>query len=287
LGGYNRRTSSKQLKQSVSIMSAKGFGKKEGFQKQFRKLKKLEKNLEDVESLTQKGVHLGSILGSAWITQAQVMREKTEQVYGHSLIAARLLMITALADLQSFRAGIPGKTNEKLGDVLRLIVVFWQGQFCTEQMISEGQYIKASAVIKQEIEIITRITEVKQGVAKDGKTPNVKYAPSMLNLHYGDMNDIAHISKPAMLDTLTSFDKGAFRGVSIQPIFHEGISKKLYEIHLSIFYNIVVEAIELFQQLYPEDMELVLPACKLLEVVEEILAESGFAFSSSSSKQPG
>jgi len=267
-------------------MSAKGFSKKEGFQKQLRKLKKIEKNLEDVESLTQKGIYFGNVVSSAWITQAQEIREKTEQIYGHSLITARLLMITALADLQSFRVGMPGKTNEELGEILRLIVIFWQGQFCTEQLISEGQYIKASAVIKQEIEIITRIAEIKQGVAKDGKTPNVKYAPSMLNLHYGDMNDIAHISKPTMLDTLTSIDKGTFRGVSIQPIFHEGISKNLYEIHLSIFYNIILEAIELFQQLYPEDMELVLPAYKLLVVVEGIFAESGFTSNSSSSKQP-
>mgnify|MGYP003406669284 CR=1 FL=1 len=152
-------------------MSAKGFGKKEELKKQLKKLKKLEKNLEDVESLRQKGIHFGNIISLDWITQAQEIREKTEQVYGRSLITARLLMITALADLQSFKAGIPGKTNEKSGEILRLIAIFWQGQFYTEQMISEGQYIKASAFIKQEIEIITRIAEIKQGVAKDGKTP--------------------------------------------------------------------------------------------------------------------
>jgi hypothetical protein len=265
-------------------MSAKGFGTKR-LQRQIRKIKRLEKNLGDVESLRQKGIHFGNVISSAWITQAQKIREETEQVCGHSLVVARLLMVTALADLQSFRVDIPGKTNEKLSEILRLIAIFWQGQFCTEQMILEGQYIKASAVIKQEIEIITRIAEIKQGVAKDGKTPNVKYAPPMLKLHYGDMNDIAHISKPTMLDTLTSIDKGTFRGVSIQPIFHEGISKNLYEIHLSIFYNIILEAIELFQQLYPEDMELVLPAYKLLTIVEGILTESGLTSNSSSSKQ--
>ena len=158
-------------------MSAKGFGKKEEFQKQLKNLKKLEKNLEDTESLRLKGIHFGNVISSNWMIQAQEIRAKSEQVCGHSLITARLLMVTALADLQSFRVGIPGKTNEKLGDVLQLIAIFWQGQFCTEQMISEGQYIKASTVIKQEIEIITRIAEIKQGVAKDGKTPNVKYAP--------------------------------------------------------------------------------------------------------------
>jgi len=266
-------------------MSAKGFGKKEKFQKQIKNLKKLEKNLENTESLKQKGIHFRNEINSTWATQAQGMRTKSEQIHGHLLITARLLMITALADLQTYRVGIPGETNEKLGEILRLIVVFYQGQFCTEQIISEGQYIKASAVIKQEIEIITRIAEIKQGCAKVGKTPNVKYAPSMLNLHYGDMNDIAHISKPTVLDPFTSIDKGTFKGVSIQPIFHKEISKNLCEIHLSIFYNIILEAIELFQQLYPDDMELVLPAYKLLSIIQELLTKSGSTFKFSNSKQ--
>ena len=109
----------------------------------------------------------------------------------------------------------------------------------------------------------------------------------MLNLHYGDMNDIAHISKSIILDALTSIDKGSFRAVSIQPTFHEEMSNHLYKLHLNIFYNIILEAIELFQQLYPDDMELVLPAYKLLTVVAGILVEFGLTFNSGSSKQPG
>ncbi len=255
-------------------MPAKRFSKNKRFKKQPRKLINLEKNLEDVESLRQKGIQFGATISSDWIDQAQKYRKKTERVYGRLLIEARLLMIGALADLLVFRAGKPGETSEGLGETLLLIVTFWQGQFCTEQVISECQYIKAAAFIKQEIEIISRIIAIRQGVAKDGKTPNVKYAPSNLNAHYGDMNAIAHISRPTIVDALSSIDRDTFRAASIQPIFNAGLSRNLYEIHLSIFYNVILEAIELFQQLYPEDIELVLPACRLLEVVERILAES-------------
>lgn len=259
-------------------MSFKGFCKKTKKTKTTKKIKQIEKNLEDIEVLKSKALTLGNQVNSTWIKQAQHIRAKSEDVYGRVLIEARLIMITALTDLQVFRAGIPGNTNEKLGEILQLITVFWQGEFYTEQLISEGQYIKATAVIKQEIEIITRILEIKKGVAKDGKTPNVKYAPPMLNLHYGDMNNIAHISKPWMLKILTSVDQGSFRGVAIEPIFHEELAKKLYEIHLSIFYNLILEAIELFQQLYPGDIELVLPAYKLLTIVNELLEKSEFTF---------
>lgn len=257
-------------------MSAKGFCKKEASKKQLKKYKNLAKILEDTESLKRNGINGGNRIISIWNKNAQKIREKSEKIYGVHLIESRLLMIAALADLQFVRAGIPGKTDEELGKILQLTTIFWQGQFCTEQMISEGQYIKAATVIKQDIEIVTRIIQIKQGVAKDGKTPNVKYAPSMLHLHYADMNDIAHVSKPILLNTLTSITEETFTAVSIMPIFHEGISKNLYEIHLSVFYNIIVETIDLFQKLYPEDTDIVLPACKILTLVGELLAKSGF-----------
>jgi hypothetical protein len=249
-------------------MSTKGFGKKE-------KSKDFRNNFKQTNSFKQNVVESGNRICSEWRKQAKEIRLKSEEAYGCLLIEARFLMISVLSYLQISKEGIPGKTNEHLGEILRLIAIFWQGQFDTERLISEGQYIKASAVIKQEIEIITRIAEIKKGVAKEGKPPNVKYAPSMLNLHYGDMNDIAHISKPYMLDTLTTIDKGSFSGVSIQPIFHGGIAKNLYEIHLCIFYNIVFEAIELVQKMYSDDIDFVLPACQILAIVNELMINSG------------
>jgi hypothetical protein len=259
-------------------MSPRGFGKNEELQKQFKKTKKLEKNLEDKELLQLRGIAFGNQICSDWTKQAQKIRFRSEESYGSSLIEARFLMITALTDLQIFKAGTPGETNEELGEILGLVTIFWQGQFYTEQLISQGQYVQAAGAIKQEIEILARIAEINEGVAKVGKTPSVKYAPSGFNLHYGDMNNIAHISKPSMLSSLIAIDKGSFRGVSIEPIFHEELSKHFYKIHLSIFYNSILEAIQLFQQLYPNDMELVLPACKLLEIVKTILVKSGFTF---------
>jgi len=223
-------------------MSAQGFCKKAKYQK---KLKKLVNILEDAESLREKGIDYEKMISLGWMNRAEKIREQSKQAYGHSLITARSLMVTALCDLLVFREGVPGRTNESLGDMLQLVVAFWQGQFCTEQIISEGGYIKAAAIIKQEIEMIARIAEIKKGVARDGKTPNVKYAPSKLNLHYGDMNEIAHISKPIILACLGSIVEKTFVGASISPIFHEGLARSLYEIHLAIFYNIVLEAMAL------------------------------------------
>jgi hypothetical protein len=256
-------------------MSFKGFSKKVEKQKKLRKINKIKKNLENTETIKQKAIYFGKEIASNWMKQAQEIRFQSERDYGSILVESRLLMLTALADLLGFRAGVPGNTNKKLAEILQLITIFWQGQFYTEKLISEGQYVKGSAAIKQEIEIITRIRELKKGVAKDGETPQMKYAPPTLKKHYGDMNNIAHISRPDILDYLNSIEGGTFRAASIQPIFNGNKAKNLYKIHLEIFYNIIIESIELFQQLYPDDLELILPACKILEIIVDCLKKVG------------
>jgi hypothetical protein len=247
-------------------MSKKGFGKKE-------KTNKFKQEINDIDSFKQTVIESGNRICSKWVKQSEEIRLKSEKAYGGLLIEARLIMVVALAYLVNYKEGIPGKTNEQLGEILRLIAIFWQSQFDTERLISEGQYVKASAVIKQDLEIRTRIIEIKKGVAKVGTKPNVKHVP-MLGQHYGDLNNIAHISKPFILDPLTIIDKSNFSGVGLEPIFHEGFAKHFYELYLFIFYEITVEAIELFQELYPDDFDFVLPACNLVKMANDLIAKS-------------
>lgn len=256
-------------------MAFKGFSKKLATQKKLKKINKIIRNLEDTDSLKQNALYYGQKIINDWTTISKSIRLKSEQQYGKNLIETRLLMITAMTDLLVYKAGSPGNTNEQLGEILQLITIFFQGESYTERLISEGQYVKASVAIKQEIEIITRINEIKKGVKKDGRTPNVKYAPPTFKLHYGDMNDIGHISKPDILDGLHSVNIDTFRAASITPIFNGNAAKVLYEIHLSIFYYIIRESIELFQQLYPDDLELVLPACKIYTIIVDCLKIAG------------
>ncbi|MBD2487646.1 hypothetical protein [Aulosira sp. FACHB-615] len=256
-------------------MAFKGFSKKVAHQKRLKKINKIIKNLEDTNSLKQNSISFGQQITNDWIKISKSIRLKSEQQYGKILIETRLLMITTMTDLLVYKAGSPGNTNEQLGKILQLISIFYQGELYTEKMISEGQYVKASVAIKQEIEIITRINEIKKGVDKDGQTPNVKYAPPTFKLHYGDMNQIGHISQPDILSVLHSVNRDTFSAASITPIFNGNIAKNLYEIHLIIFYNIIRESIELFQQLYPEDLELVLPACKIFTIIVDCLKTAG------------
>ncbi|HDM77227.1 MAG TPA: hypothetical protein ENG51_12295 [Deltaproteobacteria bacterium] len=104
------------------------------------------------------------------------IREKSKKEYGTDLLDARLIFLSILSYILSCKSGVPGKTNESISERLLLIVTFIQGTYFTEVLISEGQYVKAAAALKQDFEIMTRIKEVRAERAKYGKVPNIKVA---------------------------------------------------------------------------------------------------------------
>lgn len=258
-------------------MPSKGFGKNKHSKK--RKTNKLIDTFEDSEALIQIGLVGGQLIQEAWDQDAQNFRQKAEKEYGTELIKARSLILCSLFDLLKFKAGIPGKTNDDIGERLVLINVFAQGQSWTERLISEGQPIKAAAILKQDIEIVTRLYAIRQGVAQFGKVPNMKYAPGNLNEHYGDMNNIAHISKNYILENIcTVVNSNGIKGVSITPLFHGEATKKLYELHINLCLIVTQEAIDLFREMYGDDEEMLLPPLHLLDAARELLIKIGWVF---------
>ena len=258
-------------------MPSKGFGKNQQNKKSRRN--NLTNTVEDSETLIQRSLVYGQLIYQAWSKDEQEFRKKAEKEYGTSLIKARSLILCSLFNLLDFKAGIPGNTNDHIGERLVLINVFAQGQSWTERLISEGQPIKAAAALKQDIEIVTRLYAIKQGGAKFGKVPNMKYAPANLNEHYGDMNEIAHISKAYILENIcTVIDSKGIKGVSITPLFHAEDTKRLYELHINLCLIVAQEAIILFREMYGDDEEMLLNPLKLLDATRKILINIGWNF---------
>lgn len=258
-------------------MKSRGFGgKKFKVRRQNQKQKQVIVGDWDPNILKEIAISGGEKICSAWDLQAQEIRKKSHNSYGKDLREARMMLISALSYLMIEREGIPGITNQKIGQILQQVAIFYQGETYTEKAISEGQYIKASALVKQELEILARIAEIEKGQEKDGSTPKVKHLSTDLRKQYGDMNDIAHIAKIGYLDLFSSIDKNSFRGVAFQPIFHAGVARCLYETHIYIFYNIVLQQISISEQLYPGDSELIVPPCRTMELVTGLFKKDGF-----------
>lgn len=163
----------------------------------------------------------------------------------------------AIAAKSGVPASQPPTTTDK--DVeyrLLLLASFFQGASVTEQLIMEGQYVKAAAALKQDLEILARVGEVIAGAAKEGKQPNVKYAPGTGSL-YGALNDVAHPSNSDLLELL--LDQAAVpggAGVSPIPVFVEETAVPLYEVHVFLLTELSRELMRLMHEMYGDHEEL-------------------------------
>lgn len=138
--------------------------------------------ISDVDKFLQKSPELSSII----TISAKQNRKLMENELGNVIVARNALKAVILSLFEKYD-DIKGKPVKNKSEFLTLICSFIQGIDLVEKSIADGQYIKASALLKQDYEIVTRINEFKKGVAVAGKTPNVKHAPKNTQIFYGEI----------------------------------------------------------------------------------------------------
>ena len=214
-----------------------------------------EELAEFMEQCMQRGLHLEGMIED----ESRKIRMSAKEAYGSELLDARLLAMSCLAFLLHLREGQPGATNESRSHRLGLVALFVQGAPATERLISEGQYVKAAAALKQDYEILARLAEIRAGKAKQGQTPNVRNAPDGSQFIYGDLNKVAHPSnEPIIEELLNKLVAGEIRGVSPVPAFQTDVARRLYEVHVFTLLHVVREGAKLMTELYPGcELELV------------------------------
>jgi hypothetical protein len=207
------------------------------------------------------------------------IREQSKSKYKQEWLDVRLQLLAISAHLLNQKDGVPGETSPQISERLTLIMAFLQGVYVTETLISEGQYIKAAAALKQDLEILARIAEVKHDLAKQGRVPNVKYAPAGSQRFYGQLNDVAHPSNLELLQTLLgSLHEGAIHGVSYIPIFVEATALALYELHVWLLFEAVREHLLLYMEMYGDADDAVKPVFPWMLGTIRTLTRAGFDF---------
>ena len=131
--------------------------------------------------------------------------------------------------------------NKKQIQKMQLVTAYLQGIDISTNLILEGNYIKASATLKQDFETIVRLNEVHTNRAKNGKTPNAQNGPVTYKEMYGYLNDIAHISKDSILNFVLKHESENSKGVSPVKKFNKIIAHRL------MTYNTAVK-VEMFRQ---------------------------------------
>jgi hypothetical protein len=141
---------------------------------------------QEFEEFLRGGIALEALVEGA----GTEIREQAKLAYKQQWLDARLGLLAILYKLLKAKTHVPGTTNEDISHKILLTVAFIQGTTYTERLISEGQYIKAAAVLKQDYEMLVRIREVTVGAAKIGQTPQVKHAPEGSQRFYGDLTKL-------------------------------------------------------------------------------------------------
>lgn len=227
----------------------------------------------EMDAFLQQGLEFEALILAA----AQGIREKSKNHYGADLLDARLLLVSALAHVIKAKNGQPGKTSPTISDRLALVAVFAQGLPAIEALISEGQYAKAAAAMKQDYEIVARIREIEKGRAKRGVQPNVSVMDQEVRRYYGELNSIAHPAREDLLSGLLArMESGEIRGVSAIPHFQPETALGLYELHLYTLVEVTREAIQLFLEMYPNDQGLILSAIVGFTSAGSRLVNAGF-----------
>jgi hypothetical protein len=207
------------------------------------------------------------------------IRERSKEKYKQEWLDARLQLLAISAHLINQKDSVPGRTSVQISERLTLIMVFLQGAYATETLITEGQYIKATAALKQDLEILARIAEVKHDVAKQGRVPNVKYAPEGSQRFYGQLNDVAHPSNLELLQSLLgSRHHGDVHGVSYVPTFVEETAFGLYELHVWLLFEVVREHLLLFIEMYGEADAAMKKVVPWTLTTVDTLRRAGFTF---------
>jgi hypothetical protein len=164
---------------------------------------------------------------------------------------------------------------------MQLTLIFFQGIDLTESAISEGQYLKAAAMLRQDQGILARLQELSSASTQDGRLPSLKNSPPGTNRFLDHFNTTTPFPK-------TEFDNSFLKDLSLAlsgrtttfPATNVGAVHGLYELHIRLLFSMVRELMilytEMYNNLFQEDE--FQQALDFLYGVVETLEEIGIRF---------
>lgn len=195
-----------------------------------------------------------NFISNTIISEEENVIEQSIRALSPDFRESKNLLIATLSFILKCKSGIPGKDDENTSEVLTLLVNYFQSIHHTENLLLRGQYIAVAALMKKDFETMVKLREIKAGKAKYGKTPNKNYAPNEMKFIYGQLNDVAHISKSHVIGFyLKKESEESGKGVSPSPQFKEEQFKAFYSYHVSIMQTILAEAISRYKIMYGVD----------------------------------
>lgn len=191
-------------------------------------------------------VESARLVASHFRFQADKVREQTLSAYGRLNDAHLLLSGVLGAALLRVNGKItPAGTNT--AELNALFAAFVIGMDACERAIAEGAYLQAGALLRQEMETIARMAEVRQGRQRDGRQANVALLEESLARQYGSLSGAAHVAQPGIVRLATEHDlaeievPGPTSAARFFPVFNRDTARRLFAVHLLLMGNLIQE----------------------------------------------
>jgi hypothetical protein len=170
------------------------------------------------------------------------------------LIDAHQFAVSAVASMiERFSSRRFEQQSKSIEGRMSLTAQFVQGIDICETSISEGLYSQAAALLKQELETLAAIDEFENDRRKDGKTPNVgngimrDFSPI-----YGDLNNIAHVSRHDVARQLVTIEQGEICAPSLIPKYNHDLARFLYGNHVYFIIEVMRQIARIFEEIFGE-----------------------------------
>lgn len=178
--------------------------------------------------------------------QADKVRQQTMPAYGR-LTDAHLLLSGVLAAALLRISGKIVPAGDSTAELNGLFASFVIGMDTCERTIAEGAYLQAGALLRQEMETVARMVEVRQGRQRDGRQANVAMLEESLARLYGSLSDAAHVAQPDIVRLATEHDledmevPGPTSAARFFPVFNRETARRLFAVHLLLMGNLIQE----------------------------------------------
>jgi len=208
------------------------------------------------------------------IEQGSEIREHSKRAY-NQLLDAHLLAMGALGHAVMRQVDKAGKADTSIDQRFNLFASFAQGVPFCELAISEGLYVQAATLLKQEMETVAAIEECQLDRRIDGKTPNVKNTLWNIARSYGDLNRAAHVADSQVLHHCFQIKGSSGNiGASLVPVFNAETARSLYALHVALIVLASIELNELYEEAYGTGLTLEEMSCAIGAV--RLLSAEGF-----------
>lgn len=126
-----------------------------------------------------------------------------------------------------------------------------QSSTIVEYLISSGYYFASAAVLRQQMETLARLIELRKGKPISGKRPpNVNVLPFKLAQNYGRLSELCHTSGGELLSCFADSPDGD-DVAKVRPSYREEWARGFLFIHIAHMVALALEIDILHREIHP------------------------------------